>query len=153
MRTTRLLTVSRSIPCIRCDYPPQIWGWVPPRTDTHLWETWPSRNFVANGENRHSCRAMRSITCSLTRLRSSLLEVRGSTWLGRNANRQEVSRCRTRGESEECIVCRWQSMPRRYPFWLWNPEDVTRSPKQGYQWLHKMDCCPPKNYKYKKAFP
>ena len=24
------------------------------------------------------------------------------------------------------------------------PRDVTRSPKQGYHWLHKKDLCPPK---------
>ena len=23
-------------------------------------------------------------------------------------------------------------------------EDITRSPKQGYQWPHKKDLCPPK---------
>ena len=25
--------------------------------------------------------------------------------------------------------------------------DITRSPKQGYQWPHKKDSCPPKNFK------
>ena len=28
--------------------------------------------------------------------------------------------------------------------------DVTRSPKQGYQWPHKKDSCPPKIFKKKK---
>ena len=28
--------------------------------------------------------------------------------------------------------------------------DVTRSPKQGYQWPHKKDMCPPKIFKKKK---
>ena len=28
--------------------------------------------------------------------------------------------------------------------------DVTRSPKQGYQWPHKKDMCPPKFKKKKK---
>ena len=28
--------------------------------------------------------------------------------------------------------------------------DVTRSPKQGYQWPHKKDSCPPKILKKKK---
>ena len=28
--------------------------------------------------------------------------------------------------------------------------DVTRSPKQGYQWPNKKDMCPPKNFKKKK---
>ena len=27
--------------------------------------------------------------------------------------------------------------------------DVTRSPKEGYQWPHKKDSCPPKNFKKK----
>ena len=26
--------------------------------------------------------------------------------------------------------------------------DVTRSPKQGYQWPHKKDPCPPKNFNF-----
>ena len=29
---------------------------------------------------------------------------------------------------------------RQNPLWLWNPGDVTRSPKQGYQWPHKWTC-------------
>ena len=29
--------------------------------------------------------------------------------------------------------------------------DVTRSPKQGYQWPHEKDLCPPKNFKKKSS--
>ena len=31
--------------------------------------------------------------------------------------------------------------------------DVTKSPKQGYQWPHKKDLCPPKFKKKKKLLP
>ena len=30
--------------------------------------------------------------------------------------------------------------------------DVTRSPKQGYQWPHKKDMCPPKFKKKRRSF-
>ena len=30
--------------------------------------------------------------------------------------------------------------------------DITRSPKQGYQWPHKKDSCPPKNILKKKIY-
>ena len=32
-------------------------------------------------------------------------------------------------------------------------EDVTRSPKQGYQWPREKDSCPPKKTLKKKSFP
>ena len=49
------------------------------------------------------------------------MHVHGSKRLGYNAGYQEVSRCHTRGQSEEFITCRWQSMQVRDPPWLWNP--------------------------------
>ena len=44
---------------------------------------------------------------------------------GCHAGCQEVSRCLTRGESEESIACRWQSMQARDPSWLWNPGETS----------------------------
>ena len=41
--------------------------------------------------------------------------------LGRHADNQEVSRCRTRGESEESVAHGWQSMQQRDPPWFLNP--------------------------------
>ena len=39
----------------------------------------------------------------------------------------------------------------RDPFWLWMPRaDVTRSPKQGYQWSHEKDLCPAKIFLKKR---
>ena len=59
---------------------------------------------------------------------------------------EEVSRCRTRGVSEESIACRRGSMRPRI-----NP-DITRSPKQEYQWPHRKDWYPPKFKKKSTAF-
>ena len=44
---------------------------------------------------------------------------------------QEVRRCHTRGESEESIARRWQSMSARDPPWLWNPGQFIRDPQKG----------------------
>ena len=61
-------------------------------------------------------------------------------------------RCRTRGESEESVVHRRGSMQVRESTLALKPRaDVTRSPKQGYQWPHKKDLCPTKILKKKKA--
>ena len=50
-------------------------------------------------------------------------------------NRQEVSRCRTRGESEECIADRKGSKQARHSTLALKPRaDIIRSPKQGYEW-------------------
>ena len=68
--------------------------------------------------------------------------------LGCHTGRQEVSRCHTRGESQG--MCNITCMPplssnKAEPTLALKPRgDVTRSPKQGYQWTHKKDSCPPK---------
>ena len=69
-------------------------------------------------------------------------------WLNCHAGCLEVSRCHTRGESQE--MCNIKRMPplssnKAEPTLALKPRgDVTRSPKQGYQWPHKKDSCPPK---------
>ena len=71
-----------------------------------------------------------------------------------HASHQEVSRCHTRGESQgTCnITCTPPlSLNKAEPTLALKPRgDVTRSPKQGYQWPHRKDSCPPKNLKKKK---
>ena len=48
------------------------------------------------------------------------------------------SRCHTRGESGEFIACRYQSVQMRETTLDLKPKaDITRSQKQGYQWLTK----------------
>ena len=75
-------------------------------------------------------------------------------WLSCHAGCQEVIRCCTRGESQG--MCNVTHMPplssnKAEPTLALKPRgDVTRSPKQGYQWPHKKDSCPPKNLKKKK---
>ena len=65
-----------------------------------------------------------------------------------HAGCQEVSRCCTRGESQgTCnVTCTLLLSPNKAePTLALKPRgDVTRSPKQGYQWHHKKDSCPPK---------
>ena len=59
----------------------------------------------------------------LKTLPSLVLRTRSVTsmWVKRSGC-QEVSRCHTRGESEEFIACRRQSMQAQEdPLWLWNP--------------------------------
>ena len=52
-------------------------------------------------------------------------------------------RCHTRGESEESVVHRQGSTHvRESTLALKRRADITRSPKQGYQWPHKKDLCP-----------
>ena len=63
--------------------------------------------------------------------------------LGCHASRKEVSRCRTRGESQGmCNVTQTPplSLNKAEPTLALKPRgDITRSPKQGYQWPHKKD--------------
>ena len=72
-----------------------------------------------------------------------------------HAGRQEVSRCHTRGESQGmCNITRTPPLSSNKPeptLTLKPRGDVTRSPKQGYQWPHKKHSCPPK-IKKKKLF-
>ena len=75
-------------------------------------------------------------------------------WLSCHAGRQEVGRCHTRGESQgTCnITCTPPlSLNKAEPTLALKPRgDITRSPKQGYQWPHKKDSCPPKISKKKE---
>ena len=69
-------------------------------------------------------------------------------WLGCHAGHQEVGRCHTRGESHRMcnVTCTPPlSLNKAEPTLALKPRgDVTRSPKQGYQWPHKKDSCSPK---------
>ena len=62
-------------------------------------------------------------------------------WLSCHAGRQEVGRCHTRGESQG--MCNITHMPglstnKAEPTLALKPRgDITRSPKQGYQWPPK----------------
>ena len=49
------------------------------------------------------------------------MQIRGSKRLSCHVGRQEVSGCCTRGEFEEYVAHRWQSMQARDPPWLWDP--------------------------------
>ena len=74
-------------------------------------------------------------------------------WLGCHAGNQEVGRCHTKGESQG--ACNLTRMPllswnKTEPTLALKPRgDITRSPKQGYQWPNKKDSCPPKIFKKK----
>ena len=78
-------------------------------------------------------------------------------WLSCHAGCQEVCRCHTRGESQGmCNVTRSPLLNsnKAEPTLALKPRgDVTRSPKQGYQWPHKKDSCPPKFIKKTKKLP
>ena len=68
-------------------------------------------------------------------------QIRGSKRLSCHADIYTVSRCRTRGESED----HWSKKTRKGSTLALKPRaDVTRSPKQGYQWHHEKNICPPK---------
>ena len=81
------------------------------------------------------------------------LLVCGRDQLSSHAGCQEVSRCSTRGESQGMCVTHapLPSVNEVEPTLALKPWDVTRSPKQGYQWPHKKDSCPPKIF-WKKFF-
>ena len=76
------------------------------------------------GQNRHKNDLSRSLIL-LMQSRMPPSQVRGSKRLGCHANLYTVSRCRTRGESQEFIAHRWQSMQARDPPWLWNPGETS----------------------------
>ena len=59
-----------------------------------------------------------------------------------------VSRCFTRGESEESIAQSRKHTSKRSTLALKLRADITRSPKQ---WPHKNDSCPPDNF-FEKIF-
>ena len=61
-------------------------------------------------------------------------------------------RWHTRDESEESVVHRWGSTQVRESTLALKPRaDITRSPKQGYQWPHKKDLCATKILKKKSS--
>ena len=59
---------------------------------------------------------------------------------------QEVSRFCTRGESEKSNDCKRKHTSKGSTLALIPRADVTTSPKQGYQWLHKKTNVFKKNY-------
>ena len=66
-------------------------------------------------------------------------------WPSCHADHQEVSRCHTRGASEESIPCRLQCMQMREPPWLWNPEQISPEVQnRGISRPTKKDWCHPK---------
>ena len=75
-------------------------------------------------------------------------QVYGRDRFGSHAGRQEVNRYNTTGESQgTCNITRTPlpSADKAEPTLALKPRgDITRSPKQGYQWPHKKDSCPPK---------
>ena len=81
-------------------------------------------------------------------------QVFGRDRLSSHAGRQEISRCSTRGESlGMCNATRTPppSVNKAEPTLALKPRgDVTRSPKQGYQWPHKKGLMSSKNFKKKK---
>ena len=74
-------------------------------------------NFVVRSQTERKAWNRSSDKLSL----GTRLQVRGLKRLGCHADLCTASRCRTRGESQEFIACRWQSMQARDPPWLWNP--------------------------------
>ena len=72
-----------------------------------------------------------------------MLAVCGLKRLDCHADLYTVSRCHTRDESEDHTsekACKKGSTLALKP-----RADVTRSPKQWYQWPDEKDLCPPKN--------
>ena len=68
--------------------------------------------------------------------------------LGCHADFYEVSRCHTRDESEDHTS---EKARKGSTLALKRRADVTRSPKQGYQWPHQKDLCPTKTF-FKKSY-
>ena len=69
------------------------------------------------------------------------LQVCKSKRLGCHTDFYTVYQCHTIGESEDRTGEKVQD---RSTLALKPRADVTRSPKQGYQWPHEKDLCPPK---------
>ena len=75
------------------------------------------------------------------------LQIHGSKRLNCHADLYTVRKCQTRGESEDHTserACKGSILA------LKPRADVTRNPKQGYQWPHEKDSCPPKYFFLKK---
>ena len=64
------------------------------------------------------------------------------------AGRQEVGKCSTRGGSQGMYITFTSAMRIRQPTLALKPRgDVTRNPKQGYQWPQKRTCVRQKIFK------
>ena len=113
------------------------WSWVkvnivePIKAGVDEWYRAQRVMGLSPGQNLHQC----LWTCLQVMLRC-------------HADLYTVSRCHTRGESEDHTdkkACKKGSTLdlklRAY---------VTRGPKQGYQWSHEKDLCPPKKFFKKK---
>ena len=78
-----------------------------------------------------------------------LVDASASMWIKRlscHADLYTVSRCHTRGESEDHTGKKvWKGSTLALKL----RADITRSPKQGYQWPYEKDLCPPKKFKEK----
>ena len=72
------------------------------------------------------------------------LQVYGSKRLSCHADPNTVNRCHTRGESEE--QCAGKKVWKISTLVLKPRADITRSPKQVYQWPHEKNVCPPKRF-------
>ena len=75
------------------------------------------------------------------------LQVHGLKRLGCHADLYTVSRCRTRGESED----QSEKAHKGSALALKPSTDVTQSSKQRYQWPHEKDLSPPKLFLKKKV--
>ena len=85
---------------------------------------------------------VRSLPIACGHMISKYMDRKGATALLTSLH--VVNRCCTRGESEDYTAEKAHTGSSL----AWKPgTDVTRSPTQGYQWLHKKDSCPPKNEK------
>ena len=76
------------------------------------------------------------------------LQVCGSKRLGCHADLYTVNRCCTRDESDDHTsekTCKGSTLA------LKHRADITRSPKQGYQWPHEKDLCLPKVFVKKSS--
>ena len=68
--------------------------------------------------------------------------IHASTWIEMAAGCLVVSRCHTKVESDESNAYKLQNIQTRgSTLALKLRVYVTRSPRQGYQWLLKKDCC------------
>ena len=91
-----------------------------------------------NGKNNSSARSIpdssstKACTCA-------------SRWIRYHAGHQEVSRCCTRGDSEESTARRWWSMQVRgtHPGFENQNRYYQKYKNRGYQWSHQKDWCTP----------
>ena len=75
-----------------------------------------------------------------------LADMSVSTWI-KKADLCTVSRCHTRGESEDHTS---KKAFKGSTLAVKPGADITRTPKQGYKWPHEKELCPPKLKKERK---